>query len=91
MNLFKFFRQMANRSGNTLQRMMPDDAPPRHLEFLRYYAESEGSLRTFIRSMLQSREDISEVLQETTLFLWERFSEFDQFKDFKSSYCCISP
>ena len=63
---------------------MPDSAPPRHSEFLRYYAESEGSLRTFIRSMLQSREDISEVLQETTLFLWERFSEFDQSRDFKN-------
>ena len=70
--------------GNTLQRIMPDDAPTRHSEFLRYYAESEGSLRTFIRTMLQSREDISEVLQETTLFLWDRFSEFDQSKDFKN-------
>ena len=61
---------------------MPDPHPPRQSEFLRYYAESEGSLRTFIRSMLQSREDVSVVLQDTTLFLWDKFSEFDQSRDF---------
>jgi RNA polymerase sigma-70 factor, ECF subfamily len=63
---------------------MPDDKNPRNSEFLRYYAECEGSLRTFIRSMLQSREDVSEVLQETTLLLWDKFSEFDQSRDFKN-------
>ncbi len=83
-HLAEIFRQMVRSFGNTLQRIMPEDAPTRHSEFLRYYAESEGSLRTFIRTMLQSREDISEVLQETTLFLWDRFSEFDQSKDFKN-------
>ena len=53
-------------------------------DFLRLYAESEAALRTFVRTMLQAREDASEVLQETILVLWRRFGEFDRRGDFKS-------
>lgn len=60
----------------------PDDT--RHDDFLRLYAESEAALRTFVRTMLQAREDASEVLQDTILVLWRRFGEFDRSGDFKT-------
>lgn len=41
-------------------------------------------MRTFVRSMLPSREDASEVMQDTVVLLWQRFGEFDATRDFKS-------
>lgn len=62
---------------------MPFSDEASHDEFLRLYAENEAALRTFVRAMLQTREDASEVLQETILVLWRRFGEFDRGGDFK--------
>ena len=62
---------------------MPEPDEASHDDFLRLYAESEAALRTFVRTMLQAREDASEVLQETILVLWRRFGEFDRTADFK--------
>ncbi len=55
-----------------------------HDLFLRLFAESEAALRTFVRSLLPVREDASEVLQETIIVLWSKFSEFDRTRDFKA-------
>lgn len=38
----------------------------------------EAALRCFIRSLMPSWNDVDDVMQEVSLVLWEKFSEFDQ-------------
>jgi RNA polymerase sigma-70 factor (ECF subfamily) len=49
------------------------DHPP-HDQFLRLYAECEVALHTFVRSMLPTREEALEVMQEVIVILWQKFS-----------------
>ncbi len=54
-----------------------------HEQFLRLFVEHEPALRTFVRSLLPSRSDTSEVMQEVALVLWQKFTEFDASRDFR--------
>ncbi|MEZ0267929.1 MAG: hypothetical protein ACAI43_24650 [Phycisphaerae bacterium] len=42
--------------------MRPSTPDASHAAFLRLYAEREGALQTFVRSLLGSREEASEVM-----------------------------
>lgn len=55
----------------------------RHTQFLRLFAEHEPALRTYIRSLLPSRGDAVEVVQEVAVVLWRKFAEFDGSRDFR--------
>jgi RNA polymerase sigma-70 factor, ECF subfamily len=57
----------------------PPDHPP-HDQFLRLYAGHEVALHTFVRSMLPTREEASEVMQEVIVILWQKFSQVDDFR-----------
>jgi len=57
----------------------PPDHPP-HDQFLRLYAEHEVALHTFVRSMLPTREEALEVMQEVIVILWQKFSQVDNFR-----------
>lgn len=57
----------------------PPDHPP-HDQFLRLYAEHEVALHTFVRSMLPTREEALEVMQEVIVILWQKFSLVDDFR-----------
>lgn len=54
--------------------------PPQHDQFLRLYAEHEVALHTFVRSMLPTREEASEVMQEVIVILWQKFSTVAEFR-----------
>jgi RNA polymerase sigma-70 factor (ECF subfamily) len=54
-----------------------------HAQFLRLFAESEVALQTFVRSLLPSRDDASETMQEVAVVLWQKFPEFDATRDFR--------
>jgi len=43
---------------------------------------NEAALRCFIRSLMPSWNDVDDVMQEVSLVLWEKFSEFDQKTNF---------
>ena len=62
---------------------MPDLNDQHHDQFLRLFAEHEPALRTFVRSLLPSRVDASEVMQEVAVVLWQKFAEFDATRDFR--------
>ena len=51
--------------------------------FLRLFAESESALRSFVRSLLPARADASETMQQVTVVLWQKFTEFDPTRDFR--------
>ena len=62
---------------------MPELNNQHHDQFLRLFAEHEPALRTFVRSLLPSRSDAAEVVQEVAVVLWQKFAEFDATRDFR--------
>lgn len=56
---------------------MPDS--PDHARFLRLYAEHEVALHAFVRSVLPSRQESSEVMQEVIVVLWKKFKSAREF------------
>ena len=62
---------------------MSDLAAQHHDQFLRLFAAHEPALRTFVRSLLPSLADVSEVMQEVAVVLWQKFAEFDATRDFR--------
>jgi len=51
----------------------PDPLPTP--EFFRLYTEHEVALHTLVRSMLPTRADAAEVMQEVMIALWKGFAE----------------
>src|SRR5450631_2375023 len=62
---------------------MHDLSDQHHALFLRHFAESEAALRTFVRSLLPTRGDATEAMQDVTLVLWQKYPEFDPTRDFR--------
>lgn len=62
---------------------MPDLNDQHHDQFLRLYAAHEPAVRTFVRSLLPSLGDVSEVMQEVAVSLWQKFAEFEATRDFR--------
>ena len=60
------------------QDQAPQD-PRNHDRFVRLFAEHNAALHTFVRAMLASREEASEVMQDVAVVLWQKF---DSAKDF---------
>lgn len=49
----------------------------RHEEFMRLFLSCEPRIFAFIRSLVFSRVDADDILQETALVLWEKFEQFE--------------
>ena len=64
----------------------PDPAIPGstqpYEEFVRLFVAHEGRLRAFIRSLLPTWADVDEVMQETSLVAWRKFSRFERGTNF---------
>ena len=54
-----------------------------HNEFLRLYIDNEEALKGFVRSLVPTREDAREVMQETAAVLWRKFEELDASEHFR--------
>lgn len=59
---------------------MPAPDHPQHDQFLRLIAEHQAALHTFVRAMLPTREEASEVLQDVIVVLWQKFETAQDFK-----------
>jgi RNA polymerase sigma-70 factor (ECF subfamily) len=57
----------------------PSDHPPDE-PFFRLYAEHEVALHTFVRSLLPTREEAAEVMQEVMVILWQKSGQVDEFR-----------
>ena len=62
---------------------MHDLNDPYHEQFLRLFAAHETALRAFVRSLLPSHDDASEVMQAVAVVLWQKFVKFDAKRDFR--------
>jgi RNA polymerase sigma-70 factor (ECF subfamily) len=55
----------------------------RHDHFLRLYVGQEEALRGFVRSLVPTREDAREVMQEVAAVLWRKFEQLESPDDFR--------
>jgi RNA polymerase sigma-70 factor (ECF subfamily) len=56
---------------------MPDATPDdRYEQFVAFFTRNEPGLRSFVRSLVPSWDDADEVMQNTGLALWRKFSDF---------------
>jgi RNA polymerase sigma-70 factor (ECF subfamily) len=62
---------------------MDDCERQRHDQFLRLYVEHEEALRGFVRTLVPTREDAREVMQEVAAVLWRKFDELLSADDFR--------
>tara|TARA_R110002111_G_scaffold1162_5_gene8239 strand:- start:1365 stop:1952 length:588 start_codon:yes stop_codon:yes gene_type:complete len=72
----------------------PDDKevmPPRdHCPFMRYYSAAYPHVYRYIFSLIPRKSDADEVMQETSVVLWQKFEEFQPDRDFTRWACGIS-
>ncbi len=63
------------KSGPLVEHLLEMTELPReqHDRFLRLFMAQEESLRVFVRSLLFSRDEEQEVMQETAVVLWRKF------------------
>jgi RNA polymerase sigma-70 factor (ECF subfamily) len=52
-------------------------------QFLRLYAEHEPSLHGYVRSLVPTREDAREVMQEVAVALWRKFGDLARREEFR--------
>ena len=57
--------------------MESPDPDQRYEEFVSLFTANEPAIRAFVRSLVCSWDDADEVMQNTGLVLWRKFSEFD--------------
>ena len=55
-----------------------------HHRFLRAFAAAEPTIRAFVRRLVPLRADADDVMQETVVVLWEKFSQFKEGADFRA-------
>jgi len=56
---------------------------PHEDQFLRLYAEHEPSLHGFVRSLVPTRDDAREVMQDLAVALWRKFGDLGDVADFR--------
>ena len=58
--------------------------------FLQLFAQHQRSVHAYIYSLVPSRVDADDVMQETSLVLWRKWGEFDPNRDFVRWACGIA-
>ncbi len=58
--------------------------------FVQRFAQHEADLRRFIRSMLPTREDTDELVQQTAIVLWRKFDQYDPETNFMKWACVVA-
>jgi RNA polymerase sigma-70 factor, ECF subfamily len=65
------------------------ESPPSTL-FVQLFAKHQCALNSFISSLVPTRADAEDVLQETSLAIWKKWSDFDVSRDFFRWACGIA-
>jgi len=58
--------------------------------FVALFARHEPGLRSFIRPLVPSWDQVQEIIQQTCLVLWRKYGEFEAGTDFLSWACTIA-
>lgn len=62
---------------------MPSPHQSQDDQFLRLYSEHEPSLHGFVRSLVPTRDDAREVMQEVAVALWRKFGDLSSAAEFR--------
>ncbi|MDA7926984.1 sigma-70 family RNA polymerase sigma factor [Verrucomicrobiales bacterium] len=70
---------------SSIVRKMSLESENNHYEqFVKLFSKHEPGLRRFVRSLVYSWDDVDDVMQNTGLVLWRKFSDFDPKTNFMS-------
>jgi len=58
-------------------------------DFLRFLAKSEPVVRSYLRSLVQDYHDHSEIMQNTFITAWEKFSQFEGDENDFCKWACV--
>ncbi len=58
--------------------------------FVRTFANAQPSIFRFVQTLLPSVQDAEEVVQETSVVLWKKWSEYDPEKNFVTWACGVA-
>lgn len=70
--------------------MEKSETDDRYERFVQLFTRCEPSLRAFVRSLVFSWDDVDEIMQNTSLVLWRKFSDFDPDTDFMKWACVVA-
>lgn len=76
------FPREALRSANRITRQMP--AVTRHERMVSLLTSHQARLITFVRSLVPTRADADEIVQEVNLYLWRHFDELRSDESFSA-------
>ncbi|TWT54814.1 RNA polymerase sigma factor [Rubripirellula amarantea] len=62
---------------------MKDKTADKHETFLALFTENEAAIRAFVRRMVPTRQDTSDVMQGVALVLWRKFDELEDLDGFR--------
>jgi RNA polymerase sigma-70 factor (ECF subfamily) len=62
---------------------MADGGNERHEAFLRLFTAADVALRAYVRTLVPTRDDAAEIMQEISLVLWRKFDEYQGHEDFR--------
>lgn len=66
-------------------------SPPEHYEtFVRLFVSHEARLRGFVRTLLSNWDAVDEVMQETSLVAWRKFTQFESGTNFMAWAAAIA-
>ena len=65
-------------------------AADRHARFLRLYTRHQHSILAYIFTLVANRADAEDLLQETSVVLWEKFDQFEPDTDFVAWACRVA-
>ncbi len=65
-------------AASKIQMESSQSKPPDPREFIRLLMENERRIFAYIRTLLGNSTDAEDVLQETSMTMWDQFAEFDQ-------------
>ena len=70
----------------------PDDKSKadRHSQFLRLHTRYQHRIRAYVFMLVPNRADAEDLLQDTTVLLWEKFDEFELGTDFAAWACRVA-
>jgi RNA polymerase sigma-70 factor, ECF subfamily len=64
--------------------------PPPSTLFVQLFAKHQCALNAFISSLVPTRADAEDVMQETSLAIWKKWSDYDVSRDFFRWACGIA-
>ena len=65
-------------------------AKDRHAQFLRLYTKHQHRILAYIFTLVPNRTDAEDLLQDTSVLLWEKFDRFEPDTDFIAWACRVA-